>query len=102
MINPEHHFTTDSSPDEEEFEKTVRDATSHFKDTLRENCQWYLGNQDPIVREGVRTALKEDGIVTPTRIEDIIHSKTLGERYSERDRDAILAAFQEAITLMNR
>ena len=102
MINPEHHFTTNSSPGEEEFRRTVRDATSHFGDVLREDCQGYHGNLDPIIRESVRTALEEDGRVSPTRVEDIVHNKTLDGKYSGRKRDAVIGAFQEAIAPMSR
>lgn len=102
MTNPEHQFTTDSSPDEEEFKRTARDAASHFKDVLLHDCQWYSIVHGPMIEESVRTALEKYGTATPRRVEDVIESKTLGERYSERDRDAVLTAFQEAIRLTDR
>ena len=102
MTNPEHRFTTDSNPDEEEFERTVQDAAYHFRKVLIHNCPWYFGVQNPLIKEGVRTALGKHGVATPKRVEDAIWAKTLGERYSERDRTVIIGAFQEAIELTDR
>lgn len=102
MTNPEHRFTTDSNPSEEELERVTQDAAYHFKEVLIHNCPWFLGVQYPLLKEGVRTALEKHGVATPRRVEDAIWAKTLGEEYNERDRTTILGAFQEAIPLTER
>jgi hypothetical protein len=64
----EDTFTTESSPGEQAFEKTVDDAVAFVEAAIDAEETWYGARMMQILRGCVRTALADDGSAPPEQV----------------------------------
>lgn len=90
-------FTTDSSPGEQNFERTARDATSHLAGVLQSDSDYYGPQMNRVLQMAVRAILRAEGEVTRKRVERAISSEEFAEKYDAANRDRVLEALDSSI-----
>ena len=100
MTESNRRFTTDSSPGEQHFERTAKDATTHIAELLGSESEYWGPQTHAIVRRGVRASLRADGIATAENVERSIRngdSEILGEGFGPDNRTDVLERFGSAL-----
>ena len=97
MTESNRRFTTDSSPGEQNFERTANDATTYIAELLTSESEYWGPRMHAIVGTGVRAILRADETVTAGSVERTIQNDELRERFGIGNQTEVLERFDNML-----